>query len=58
MEVGVRELKRHLSEYLERAANGERITVGVIGVSAPKWPTVRLLTWVRCRRREGPCGTR
>lgn len=27
MEVGVRELKQRLSEYLERAAAGERITV-------------------------------
>lgn len=27
MEVGVRELKAHLSEYLQRAANGERLTV-------------------------------
>jgi prevent-host-death family protein len=25
--VGVRDLKQHLSSYLERAANGERITV-------------------------------
>jgi prevent-host-death family protein len=27
MDVGVRELKQHLSEYLERAANGEVIRV-------------------------------
>lgn len=27
MDVGVRELKQRLSEYLERAAQGERITV-------------------------------
>jgi prevent-host-death family protein len=27
MDVGVRELKQHLSEYLERAANGETIRV-------------------------------
>ncbi|MEX0835997.1 MAG: type II toxin-antitoxin system prevent-host-death family antitoxin [Nitriliruptor sp.] len=27
MEVGVRELKQRLSEYLDRAARGERITV-------------------------------
>lgn len=27
MEVGVRELKQHLSEYLDRAADGEQITV-------------------------------
>lgn len=27
MDVGVRELKEHLSEYLERAANGESIRV-------------------------------
>lgn len=27
MDVGVRELKQRLSEYLERAARGERITV-------------------------------
>ena len=27
MDVGVRELKKRLSEYLERAAHGERITV-------------------------------
>ncbi len=26
-EVGVRELKQHLSEYLERAARGETVTV-------------------------------
>ena len=27
MEVGVRELKKHLSEYLDRAARGEAIVV-------------------------------
>ena len=27
MDVGVRELKQHLSEYLDRAARGEHITV-------------------------------
>jgi prevent-host-death family protein len=27
MDVGVRELKAHLSEYLERAAKGETITI-------------------------------
>ncbi len=27
MDVGVRELKQHLSDYLERAANGETIRV-------------------------------
>lgn len=27
MDVGVRELKQHLSEYLDRAASGERIMV-------------------------------
>ena len=27
MEIGVRELKEHLSEYLERAAGGEHLTV-------------------------------
>jgi prevent-host-death family protein len=27
MDVGVRELKQHLSEYLERASRGEPITV-------------------------------
>jgi len=27
MDIGVRELKRALSEYLDRAAKGERITV-------------------------------
>jgi prevent-host-death family protein len=27
MEIGVREFKEHLSEYLERAAGGEHLTV-------------------------------
>lgn len=27
MEIGIRELKEHLSEYLERAARGETLTV-------------------------------
>ena len=27
MEIGVREFKEHLSEYLERAARGEHLTV-------------------------------
>ncbi len=32
MDVGVRELKQHLSEYLERAARGEAIRVTDRGV--------------------------
>jgi prevent-host-death family protein len=32
MDVGVRELKQHLSEYLERAARGETIRVTDRGV--------------------------
>lgn len=32
MDVGVRELKQHLSEYLERAARGESIRVTDRGV--------------------------
>lgn len=32
MDVGVRELKQHLSEYLERAAKGETIRVTDRGV--------------------------
>ena len=32
MDVGVRELKQHLSDYLERAARGETVTVTDRGV--------------------------
>jgi prevent-host-death family protein len=32
MDIGIRELKQHLSEYLERAANGELIQVTDRGV--------------------------
>lgn len=32
MEVGIRELKAHLSEYVERAANGEVVRVTDRGV--------------------------
>ena len=31
MDVGVRELKKHLSEYVERAARGEMVRVTVRG---------------------------
>jgi prevent-host-death family protein len=46
MDVGVRELKQHLSEYLERAARGEAIRVTDRGVPkailGPVPGTVRL----------------
>ncbi len=32
MDVGIRELKQHLSEYIERAANGESVRVTDRGV--------------------------
>ena len=31
MDVGVRDLKKHLSEYIERASRGERVRVTVRG---------------------------
>ena len=46
MDVGVRELKAHLSEYLDRAAAGETITVTdrgrPVAVLAPLPSTVSL----------------
>ena len=46
MDVGIRELKQHLSEYLERAARGEAIRVTDRGVPkailGPVPGTVRL----------------
>ncbi len=36
-EVGIRELKKHLSEYLDRAASGE-----VVVVTDRGWPKARL----------------
>lgn len=56
MDVGVRELKQHLSEYLERAARGETIRVTDRGqpkaVLGPVPGTGRLLAgisegWIR-----------
>lgn len=50
MEVGIRELKKHLSEYLERASRGEVIAVtdrGRLKAVLGPLPTVRCDEGVR-----------
>ncbi len=65
MDVGVRELKAHLSEYLDRAAAGETITVTdrgrPVAVLAPLPSTVDLDQaiaegWVTAPTRRGGLG--
>lgn len=63
MDVGVRELKQHLSEYLERAAKGETIRVTDRGqakaILGPLPGTERLASgiaegWIRPATQDAP----
>jgi prevent-host-death family protein len=67
MDVGVRELKQHLSEYLERAAKGEVIRVTDRGqpkaLLCPVPGVSRLQTgveegWIRAAERSDPTPVR